>query len=73
MGGVSLLRNLLRSLTSRPRRGVGPTVLIGTDEHGRTVILPAPESLEFWRQCPWAGDDEESVRFRRIMEKEKSE
>jgi hypothetical protein len=64
------LRDLTRAVVGRRQRFYGPTVLIATDELGRTTILPAPESLDFWRQCPWAGDDEESVRFRRIMEED---
>lgn len=60
----------MRAITDRRQCFDGPTVLIATDEFGRTTILPAPESLDFWRQCPWAGDDEESVRFRRIMEED---
>ena len=56
---------------SRRRPGVpAPRVLVVTDVHGRITIVPAPESREFWRQCPWAGDDEESVRFRRVMEEQ---
>lgn len=32
--------------------------------------LDTPEGQAFWRSCPWAGDDEKSVRFRRILEEE---
>jgi len=67
---MSSLRDLLRFLPGYRPRLASPTVLVATDEHGRTIVLPDPASRDFWQQCPWAGDDEESVRFRRIIEQE---
>jgi hypothetical protein len=58
----------MRFVPCRRSRIAAPTVLVTTDEQGRVTIMPAPESQAFWQQCPWAGDDDESVRFRRLME-----
>lgn len=67
---MASLRHLMRFLPRRRPGIAAPRVLIATDEHGQVTIVPAPESREFWQQCPWAGDDEESVRFRRVMEEQ---
>jgi hypothetical protein len=68
MKRMAALRHLSRLLVGRRSRIAGPRVIVATDEQGRVTVMPAPESVEFWRQCPWAGDDEESVAFRRVME-----
>lgn len=70
MSRMASLRSLANFLPRRRPRSGGPRVLIATDEHGGVTIVPAPESREFWRQCPWAGDDEESVRFRQVMDEQ---
>lgn len=67
---MASLHRLSRLLARRRSRMAGPRVIVATDERGRVRVMPAPESVEFWRQCPWAGEDEESVTFRRVMEEE---
>lgn len=70
MERMAPFHRLKRLFLGRRSAADGPRVLVVTDEHGSVTVLPAPESLEFWRQCPWAGDDAESVEFRRIMERD---
>jgi hypothetical protein len=41
---------------------------IPTEELMRRQGISGPQGLEFWKQCPWAGDDEESRAFRRAIE-----
>ncbi len=64
-------RRLLDRICCRHRRrpfysfdGIPTEVLM------RQQGIAGPQGLEIWKQCPWAGDDEEAVRFRRIIEEE---
>jgi hypothetical protein len=54
----------------RRRRPSYPWDAIPTEELMRQQGITGPQGLEIWKQCPWGGDDEEAIRFRRIIEEE---
>jgi hypothetical protein len=64
------LRGLLDLFRRRRSEPVYAFDAIPTEELMRQQGITGPQGLDFWKDCPWGGDDEEAVEFRRIIEEE---
>ena len=61
--------NVIALIFGRPCR-LAPYGLefIPTEELMRRQGITGPQGPDLWKDCPWAGDDEESKAFRRAIE-----
>jgi hypothetical protein len=61
------LLDLLRRRRHRPFYSFDS---IPTEELMRQQGITGPQGLDFLKDNPWGGDDDEAVEFRRIIEEE---